>query len=98
MLVDARRAQRERFDLQAFHDALCTNGNVQLTLQRWEMLGLRDDVDIVERRARETDQAMRRRTQPGAAAEQSQASSLCDGDAARVGGAPAGGRIRLTEE
>jgi Bacterial protein of unknown function (DUF885) len=71
MLADARRAQRDRFDLQAFHDALWTNGNVPLTLQRWEMLGLRDDLDIVERRAREADQGVRGRTQSQAAGARS---------------------------
>lgn len=53
MLADARRAQGERFDLRAFHDFVWKNGNVPLALQRWELLGLRDDLDVIERRARQ---------------------------------------------
>jgi uncharacterized protein (DUF885 family) len=46
-LADARMQMGERFDLRAFHDSLWLNGNVPISLQRWEMLGLRDEVDRI---------------------------------------------------
>lgn len=48
-LADARRAQGEKFDLQSFHDFVWLNGNVPISLQRWEYLGAKDDVDAVDR-------------------------------------------------
>jgi hypothetical protein len=51
LLADARRLQGEKFDLRAFHDFVWKNGNVPLSLQRWELIGLRDDVDAVDRHA-----------------------------------------------
>ena len=45
MLADARRQQGERFNLRAFHDFVWKNGNVPLSLQRWELLGDRSEVD-----------------------------------------------------
>lgn len=48
LLADARCAQGDTFDPRAFHDSLWKNGNVPLSLQRWELLGLRDELDIVE--------------------------------------------------
>ena len=50
-LAEARRQLGEKFDLQSFHDFLWLNGNVPISLQRWEYLGLKDDL--------ETSQAMR---------------------------------------
>jgi hypothetical protein len=47
MLADARLHQGDRFRLLTFHDFLWSNGNVPLALQRWEMLGLRDEVDTL---------------------------------------------------
>jgi uncharacterized protein (DUF885 family) len=44
-LAEARRQQGDKFDLQAFHDFLWLNGNVPIALQRWEYLGLKDDLD-----------------------------------------------------
>lgn len=44
MLADARRARGDAFSLQAFHDYLWKNGNVPLSLLRWEWLG--DDSDL----------------------------------------------------
>lgn len=38
MLADARRAQGDQFSLRRFHDFVWKNGNVPLSLQRWEML------------------------------------------------------------
>lgn len=45
LLADARRAQRDRFSLRAFHDFVWKNGNVPLSLLRWELLNDRRDVD-----------------------------------------------------
>jgi uncharacterized protein (DUF885 family) len=47
-LADARLAQGERFSLRAFHDALWTNGNVPIALQRWEALGRTDEVELLD--------------------------------------------------
>jgi hypothetical protein len=46
---DARRQQGASFDLQTLHDFLWQNGNVPVALQRWEYLGLKDDIDRVRR-------------------------------------------------
>ena len=46
-LADARRAEGDKFDLQAFHDFVWLNGNVPIALQRWEYLGLKDDIDAL---------------------------------------------------
>ena len=43
LLADATR--RDGFALDAFHDRLWREGNVPLALQRWELLGQRDDLD-----------------------------------------------------
>jgi uncharacterized protein (DUF885 family) len=39
LLADARRQQGDRFSLRAFHDFVWKNGNVPLSLLRWELLG-----------------------------------------------------------
>jgi uncharacterized protein (DUF885 family) len=39
LLADARRRQGEKFSLLAFHDFVWNNGNVPISLQRWELLG-----------------------------------------------------------
>jgi uncharacterized protein (DUF885 family) len=44
MLAEARLQQREEFNLRAFHDFLWKNGNVPISLQRWEYLGRDDEV------------------------------------------------------
>jgi uncharacterized protein (DUF885 family) len=36
-----------RFDLRAFHDRLAYNGNVPVALQRWEMLGIADELPVL---------------------------------------------------
>ncbi len=38
LLADARMRQGDTFSLQAFHDFVWQNGNVPLSLQRWELL------------------------------------------------------------
>jgi uncharacterized protein (DUF885 family) len=47
LLADARREQGDRFTLRAFHDSVWKNGNVPLSLQRWELLGDRSAVDAL---------------------------------------------------
>ena len=48
-LADARRQQGDGFKLRAFHDFLWLNGNVPISLQRWEYLGQKDDLDALEK-------------------------------------------------
>jgi hypothetical protein len=51
MLTDAAvAAQREdaEFSLRDFHDFVWRNGNVPIALQRWELLGERDDIDELD--------------------------------------------------
>ncbi|MEO6324376.1 MAG: DUF885 family protein [Thermoanaerobaculia bacterium] len=47
LLAETKRQKGEAFDLRAFHDSLMRNGNVPLSLQRWEMLGMKDEVDAL---------------------------------------------------
>jgi uncharacterized protein (DUF885 family) len=47
-LAEARRQQGDKFNLRAFHDYVWLNGNVPLALQRWEYLGLKDEIDRVD--------------------------------------------------
>ena len=54
LLADCVRAQGDEFDLQRFHDRLWREGNVPLSLQRWELLD--DDGDL--RRAAELGQPL----------------------------------------
>ena len=42
-LADARMQQGHKFNLRAFHDVLWQNGNVPISLQRWEYLGAPDE-------------------------------------------------------
>jgi uncharacterized protein (DUF885 family) len=43
-LTDAHRQKGNSFSLRVFHDFLWQNGNVPIALQRWEFLGLRDEI------------------------------------------------------
>jgi hypothetical protein len=43
-LADARRVQGDAFKLRDFHNRLWREGNVPIALQRWEHLGLEDEV------------------------------------------------------
>jgi uncharacterized protein (DUF885 family) len=45
LIADTRTKQGDRFRLETVHDFLWANGNVPLSLQPWELLGLRDEVD-----------------------------------------------------
>lgn len=51
-LTDAKLKQGDAFRLRSFHDFLWTNGNVPFALQRWEYLGLSDDLDTVDQLSR----------------------------------------------
>jgi hypothetical protein len=44
LLAEAKKAQGDAFRLRAFHDFVYKNGNVPLSLQRWELLGQMDDL------------------------------------------------------
>jgi uncharacterized protein (DUF885 family) len=48
LLAEARLRQGKGFDLRAFHDSVWRNGNVPLALQRWELLGLGDQVAALD--------------------------------------------------
>ena len=48
LLADARRAQGKDFSLLKFDDFVWSNGNVPLSLQRWQMLGDNSDVPSSE--------------------------------------------------
>ena len=43
-LTDARLQLGDHFSLREFHDFVWKNGNVPIALQRWEMLGLEDEI------------------------------------------------------
>ena len=47
-LADAYSRQGSAFRLRAFHDFLWLNGNVPVALQRWEYLGLKDELETLE--------------------------------------------------
>jgi uncharacterized protein (DUF885 family) len=55
MLADARLQQGDKFNLRDFHDYLWKNGNVPLSLLRWELLGLDDDMKKVKQLQQELD-------------------------------------------
>jgi hypothetical protein len=48
-LTDARQRLGDHFSLRAFHDFVWKNGNVPIALQRWEMLGLNDELKRLRR-------------------------------------------------
>jgi Bacterial protein of unknown function (DUF885) len=52
MLADRRLEQGEKFNLREFHDYVWSNGNVPLSLERWDLLGLDDDVKKVDELAK----------------------------------------------
>ncbi|MGA2738039.1 MAG: DUF885 family protein [Bryobacteraceae bacterium] len=52
MLAERRLQQGGKFSLRDFHDYVWRNGNVPLSLQRWELLGLDDDVRKVDELAK----------------------------------------------
>ena len=52
MLAERRLQQGDNFKLREFHDYVWSNGNVPLSLQRWELLGLEDDIKKVDELAK----------------------------------------------
>ncbi len=52
MLAERRLQQGAQFTLRDFHDYVWSNGNVPLALQRWELLGLDDDVKKLDELAK----------------------------------------------
>jgi hypothetical protein len=48
-LADCRRVQGADFTMRSFHDALWKDGNVPIALQRWEVLGLADEIDALDK-------------------------------------------------
>jgi uncharacterized protein (DUF885 family) len=51
-LADAKRIQQDEFKLRAFHDFVWKNGNIPIALQRWEYLGLDDEILEIDNGAR----------------------------------------------
>ena len=47
-LADARRQKGDAFSLRDSHDFLWQNGNVPIALQRWEYLGLKDEIEKLD--------------------------------------------------
>lgn len=52
MLAERRLDQGDKFTLRDFHDYVWSNGNVPPSLQRWELLGLDDDIRKVDQLAK----------------------------------------------
>jgi uncharacterized protein (DUF885 family) len=52
-LAEAKRLRRDNFNLKSFHDFVWKNGNVPIALQRWEYLGLTDEIDLIDQRRRD---------------------------------------------
>jgi len=49
LLAEARLQHGEKFNVRAFHDFVWKNGNVPIALQKWEYLGLNDEVPNLPR-------------------------------------------------
>ncbi|HYE75208.1 MAG TPA: DUF885 family protein [Blastocatellia bacterium] len=47
-LADARQALGDEFSLRAFHDYVWKNGNIPISLLRWEYLGLNDEIAMLD--------------------------------------------------
>ncbi|HET6176516.1 MAG TPA: DUF885 family protein [Candidatus Sulfotelmatobacter sp.] len=52
ILAERRLQQGDKFKLRDFHDYVWSNGNVPLSLQRWELTGLDDDIKKVDQLAK----------------------------------------------
>ena len=50
-LADSRLHGADNFNLREFHDYLWLNGNVPIALQRWELLGMKDEIDRIDQAA-----------------------------------------------
>jgi uncharacterized protein (DUF885 family) len=49
LVADARLRQGAKFRIGDLHDFLFRNGYVPMSLLRWEYLGLRDEMDTLQR-------------------------------------------------
>jgi uncharacterized protein (DUF885 family) len=47
-LAEARQMQGEKFNLREFHDYVWKNGNIPFSLLRWELLGLKDEIEMLD--------------------------------------------------
>jgi len=45
LIADAKILLGDEFDLKDYHDYMMRNGNVPIALQRWEYLGLKDEIE-----------------------------------------------------
>ena len=45
LIADAKILLGDKFDLKDYHDYMMQNGNVPIALQRWEYLGLKDEIE-----------------------------------------------------
>ncbi len=45
LIADAKIILGDKFDLKDYHDYMMQNGNVPIALQRWEYLGLKDEIE-----------------------------------------------------
>lgn len=45
LIADAKILLGDEFDLKDYHDYMMQNGNVPIALQRWEYLGLKDEIE-----------------------------------------------------
>jgi len=45
LIADAKVLLGDKFNLKDFHDYMMLNGNVPIALQRWEYLGLKDEIE-----------------------------------------------------
>jgi hypothetical protein len=52
MLAERRLQLGDKFNLREFHDYVWSNGNVPLTLQRWELLGLNNEIRTLDDQSR----------------------------------------------
>jgi uncharacterized protein (DUF885 family) len=48
LLAEARRILASSFSLRTFHDYVWKNGNIPISLQRWEYLGLDDEISACD--------------------------------------------------
>ncbi len=48
LLADARLKLGDKFNVRAFHDYVWKSGNVPISLQRWEYLGLDDEIKMID--------------------------------------------------
>jgi uncharacterized protein (DUF885 family) len=55
LLADVKRQKGDDFNLQEFHDTLMQSGRLPLSLLRWEMTGLDDEVSRFWERESPTD-------------------------------------------